>query len=152
MSDVGVFDSLFSLTPVDGPAMTETGVMLMGLEAERLLAGLGMAALADDPAQILLTVDRVRHGVGATVSFEALVEAGARRWREARPVLAAVGGPAPAPAALRTAWNETLRMFAHCDLGGPGPATTAHLAACWLRREEIDRLAERPVHGEVTTR
>ena len=152
VSDPEAFDTRFALTPVDGPAMTETGVMLMGLEAERLLAGLGMASLADDPAQVLLAVDRVRHGVRWSVSFEALVMAGAQRWREARPALAAAGGPASAPAALRKAWDETLRMFAYCDLGGPGPATTAHLAACWLRREEIDRFTRQPVHGEVTAR
>ncbi|WP_308355552.1 DUF6187 family protein [Streptomyces sp. ODS05-4] len=145
-------DPRFALTPVDEPAMTETGVMLMGLEAERLLAGLGLATLADDPAQVLLAVDRVRHGVRATMTFEALVGAGARRWREARPVLAATGGAAAAPVALRRAWDETLRLFAHCDLGAPGPATTAHLAACWLRRDEIDRFTQRTVHGEATAR
>ncbi|PRH80822.1 hypothetical protein C6N75_02080 [Streptomyces solincola] len=132
--------------------MTETGVMLMGLEAERLLAGLGLATLADDPAQVLLTVDRIRHGVRATMTFEALVGAGARRWREARPVLAATGGAAATPVALRRAWDETLRLFAHCDLGAPGPATTAHLAACWLRRNEIDQFTQRTVHGEATAR
>ncbi|MFF8866364.1 DUF6187 family protein [Streptomyces sp. NPDC015139] len=152
MSDLDAFDTRFSLTPVDEPGTTETGVLLMGLEAERLLAGLGLAALTDDPAQVLLAVDRIRHGVRATVTFEALVEAGAQRWREARPALTAAVGPASPPAALRKAWKDTLRMFAYCDLGDPGPATSAHLAACWLRRNEIDRLAQRPAPGEMTAR
>ncbi|MER6260728.1 DUF6187 family protein [Streptomyces sp900105245] len=151
MSDLDAsFDTRFSLTPVDESGTTETGVLLMGLEAERLLAGLGLAALADDPAQVLIAVDRIRHGVRATMTFEALVEAGAQRWRETRPALAAAVGPASPPAALRKALKDTLRMFAHCDLGDPGPATSAHLAACWLRRNEIDRLAQCPAHGEMT--
>ncbi|MEO3977670.1 DUF6187 family protein [Streptomyces sp. CAU 1734] len=137
-------DPRFALIPSDGSALAETGVILMGLDAERLLAGLGMATLADDPAQVALAVDRVRHGVTAPVTFDALVAAGAHRWHSARTALAEVDRTPPAPASLRRSWDRTLRLIAHCDLGGPGPATTAHLAACWLRREEIDSRAARP--------
>ncbi|MFI8434713.1 DUF6187 family protein [Streptomyces sp. NPDC079020] len=138
------YDPRFSLSSVDDPALTETGVMLMGLDAERLLAGLGMAALTDDPAQVALAVDRVRHGAAAFPGFDGLLETGVRRWRSARVALAAAGSGPPAPASLRRAWDEALRILAYCDLGDAGSATTAHLAACWLRQEEIDRCARRP--------
>ncbi|MFI5617938.1 DUF6187 family protein [Streptomyces sp. NPDC051567] len=143
------FDTRFSLTSVDGPPLTETGVMLMGLDAERLLAGLGLAALTDDPAltgdpaQVALAVDRARHGVGPAVLAD-LVGSGAQRWCAVRPALAPADRTASAPAALRTAWDQVLRALAHRDIGAPGPATTAYLAACWLRHEEIDRWAGRP--------
>ncbi|MCB5165805.1 DUF6187 family protein [Streptomyces bambusae] len=137
------YDPRFALNPVDEPAFTETGVMLMGLDADRLLAGLGLAALADDPAQVVLAVDRARHGVTAALDFDALVVVGTRRWRDSRPALTAAGSRPPVTAPLRRAWGQTLRMLAHCDIGEAGPATTAHLAACWLRRDEIDRCADR---------
>ncbi|MFI1888504.1 DUF6187 family protein [Streptomyces jumonjinensis] len=149
MSDRDDYDPRFSLTPVDEPPFTETGVMLMGLDAERLLAGLGMASLADDPAQVALAVDRVRHGVTAALGFDALVETGARRWRGARAALAAAGPRPPVPASLRRAWDQALRTLSYCDLGEPGPAAIAHLAACWLRQEEIDRCAERPAPAGI---
>ncbi|MEV5685106.1 DUF6187 family protein [Streptomyces sp. NPDC052164] len=143
MSDHDDYDSRFSLTAVDEPALTETGVMLMGLDAERLLAGLGLATLADDPAQVALAVDRVRHDVPAFPGFDALVDAGARHWRSIRTVIASAGSRPPAPASLRRAWDEALRMLTYCDLGESGSATVAHLAACWLRQDEIDRFAQR---------
>ncbi|MEE1796406.1 DUF6187 family protein [Streptomyces sp. BE308] len=143
MSDHDDYDSRFSLTAVDEPALTETGVMLMGLDAERLLAGLGLATLADDPAQVALAVDRVRHDVPAFPGFDALVDAGARHWRSIRTVIATADSRPPAPASLRRAWDEALRMLTYCDLGESGSATVAHLAACWLRQDEIDRFAQR---------
>ncbi|UQX00012.1 DUF6187 family protein [Streptomyces sp. RerS4] len=142
------YDPRFSFTPIDEPAFTETGVMLMGLDADRLLAGLGMAALADDPAQVVLAVDRLRHGVTAALGFDALVDAGARRWRSAREAIDAAGPQPSPPVALRRAWDETLRLLTYCDLGDVGPATLAHLAACRLRRDEIDgRVGRPPVMG-----
>ncbi|NBE53775.1 DUF6187 family protein [Streptomyces boluensis] len=144
MSDPHAYDPRFALTAVDDPPLTETGVMLMGLDAERLLAGLGMAALADDPAQVALTVDRAKHGVELRLTFDALVEAGVVRWREARTALDALGGAGAPPASLRKTWERTLAMLDDCDLGAVGPATAAHLAACWLRHQEVDqRAAER---------
>ncbi|MGG8410034.1 DUF6187 family protein, partial [Streptomyces sp. 12297] len=61
-----------------------------------------------------------------------------------RTALALAGPHPPAPASLRRAWDQALTTLAYCDLGEPGPATTAHLAACWLRHDEIDRCAQRP--------
>ncbi|MFE7132859.1 DUF6187 family protein [Streptomyces sp. NPDC057638] len=137
------YDTRFALIPVDGPPLTETGVMLMGLDAERLLAGLGLAALGDDPARVALAVDRIRHGAPAAPSFDSLVESGARHWRSVRPALTAAAGSTPVPVPPRAAWQQTVRLLSAGHLGEPGPATIAHLAACWLRREEIDQRAER---------
>ncbi|AXB47427.1 DUF6187 family protein [Amycolatopsis albispora] len=132
-------DTRFTLPAVDGPASTETGVILMGLDARRLLAGLGLASLFDDPGQVTLAVDHARHDAPLQFSLDALVAAGATRWLAARDALAAAGGPPADFASLRLAWEQTLRLLAGCDLGDAGPATVAYLAACWLRREEIDR-------------
>ncbi|MFM9371430.1 DUF6187 family protein [Streptomyces sp. Da 82-17] len=141
MPDEHTYDPRFALTAVDDPPLTETGVMLMGLDAERLLAGLGLATFADDPGQVALTVDRARHGLPVQLGFDVLVEAGARRWREARPALEAAGRGAAAPASLRKTWQRTLLMLDRCALGDIGPAGAAHLAACWLRQEEVDQCA-----------
>ncbi|QNE79631.1 hypothetical protein F0344_34805 (plasmid) [Streptomyces finlayi] len=111
-----------------------------------------MASLAEDPAQIVLAVDRARHDVRTSLTFDALVEAGTQRWRSVRPALAAAGEAPLSPTALRSAWNRALRMVGHHGIGRPDSAAAAHLAACWLRREEIDTRAARPVReGETAT-
>ncbi|MEU8774903.1 DUF6187 family protein [Streptomyces sp. NPDC048606] len=147
--ELDAYDPRFSFTPIDEPAFTEIGVMLMGLDADRLLAGLGMAALADDPAQVALAVDRVRHGVTAVLGFDALVEAGLHRWRSARGAIEAAGAQGPAPVSLRRAWDQAMRLLAYCDLGDVGPATLAHLAACRLRQDEIDRYDRSPLTSGI---
>ncbi|MER7762769.1 DUF6187 family protein [Streptomyces sp. NPDC097619] len=145
MSDPTAYDSRFALTPVDGSALTETGIMLMGLDADRLLAGLGLAALTEDPAQVLLAVDRARHGVAAVPDFDGLLAHGLDTWRRARPALAAADPTRPGtPTPLRPAWERALRLALTAGPEAPGPATAAHLATCWLRREETDRFAARP--------
>lgn len=132
-------DTRFSLPSVDGSASAEVGVILMGLDARRLLAGLGLASLFDDPGQVTLAVDHARHDAPLQLSLDALVAAGTTRWLAARDALAAAGGPAPDAASLRLAWEQTLRLLGNCDLDPAGPSTVAYLAACWLRRQEIDR-------------
>ncbi|GAB2755223.1 DUF6187 family protein [Amycolatopsis magusensis] len=132
-------DTRFSLPSVDGSASAEVGVILMGLDARRLLAGLGLASLFDDPGQVTLAVDHARHDAPLQFSFDGLVATGTTRWLAARDTLSAAGGPAPDAASLRLAWEQTLRLLDNCDLDDAGPATVAYLAACWLRREEIDR-------------
>ncbi|GAA4294285.1 hypothetical protein GCM10023148_56530 [Actinokineospora soli] len=54
-------DTRFDMPGVDDPVDTEVGVILLGLDADRLLAGLGLASLAEDPGRVAVTVDRVRH-------------------------------------------------------------------------------------------
>jgi hypothetical protein len=142
MSDRNGFDTRFSLPAIDESPLTEAGVVLMGLDARRLLAGLGMAISADDPALVALAVDEAQHGVAGHSPFDALVEAGAQRWHGARDAVAAASREAAPSASLRQGWARTLRAVTACDVGGTGTATRAYLAACWLRREDVDRCAD----------
>lgn len=131
-------DSRFVLPSLDDPGSTEAGIILLGLDAERLLAGVGFAELADDPALVTQAVDHARHSVAA-FGFPALVAAGARRWTSVREAIAATpemthAGP------LRQEWEHTERRVAEA-VPGAGPASVGYLAACWLRRDDVDRLA-----------
>jgi hypothetical protein len=155
MPDEHAYDTRFSLPAVDASPTTETGVILMGLDAERLLAGLGLADEVydsgpgggdhlGDPALVALTVDHLRHGGGHPMTFDAAIAAGALRWVAARPALAATDpGPAPNAASPRQAWEHTLDTVSGGAAREAGPATRAYLAACWLRRDGIDRRADR---------
>ena len=133
-------DGPFTLPMVDGSALAEAGVVLMGLDAERLLAGLGLAASDEDAGQVALRVDESRHAVAGCAPFEVLVDAGARRWHAARAALAAANRGRPASASLRQAWDGALAGVARYE---QQPAVRAFLAACWLRREDVDRCAAR---------
>jgi hypothetical protein len=133
-------DTRFPLPFCDDPPSTEIGVIVMGLPAEQLLAGLGMAALADDPAAVTLLIDRVRHGGMAHISADRLIAAGLDRWRAVQPALAA--GPPGRSAPLRQRWAQAYRALARCEIGATGPATSIYLAACWLRATEIDKYAQ----------
>jgi len=141
-------DTLFSLPAVDDPPMTETGVILMGLDAERLLTGLGLATVTDDPALIALSVDQLRHGGVQRLPAGAMLAEGTSRWLSAREVLQAVGGGGTTSGSPRQAWANALRLVCAADIGDAGPATRAYLAACWLRRGEVDaRAARGPAEG-----
>ncbi len=154
-------DTRFSLPSVHDPASTEVGVILLGLDADRLLAGLGMAAaseLAGDPAVVALLVDEARHGLrprewksGPEPAFPLTSAAlsGARRWRSLRAGLAAAG-PATVSAAPRQAWAQTYRALAAAAPAGE-PATHSYLTACWLRRVEVDRRATALVETAAAT-
>ena len=139
MSSEEPFDTRFSLPAIDDPASTEVGVMLMGLDTERLLAGLGVAALADDPAMVTLLVDQVRHGATIGMSMRTVVAAGARRWRSVRPALEAAGRTGAMSGAVRRMWQLALAAVNDAEVGDLGPASRAYLAACWLRGSEVDR-------------
>jgi len=133
----------FSLPAVDDPATTEVGVILMGLDAERLLAGLGTAALGDDPALVASIVDHARHGVPTDLSLPTVVAAGAERWRSIRAALAGRHrDDAPFAAAVRRAWTQALDLAGAVGGEEYGPASRAYLAACWLRRSEVDGYLE----------
>lgn len=129
-------DTLFALPGVDDPASTEVGVILLGLDARRLVAGLGLAGLADDPALVTLAVDQLRHGAMRDLGEDSLVESGLERWRRLRPVLGAAG-PVVTSGALRVTWARTERLVTGA-VDGLGPASVAYLTACWLRREDVD--------------
>jgi hypothetical protein len=124
---------------VDDPASTEIGVILLGLEADRLLAGLGLASLADDPTRVTMVVDQVRHGAVRELGMDALVALGAERWRRARVALAGVN---LSSAALRQLWVRARQAVDEADAGELGPASRAYLTACLLRRVEVDRHLE----------
>jgi hypothetical protein len=125
---------------VDAPASTEVGVIMMGLEADRLLAGLGFAALADDPTTVTLIVDQARHGALRDLTSDALVALGCDRWLALCPALDAVARPASA--ALRQLWAQALQAVEVAETGPLSPASRAYLAACWLRRYEVDKYVE----------
>jgi len=129
----------FLLPDVDAPASTETGVILLGLEADRLLAGLGLATLADDPTLVTTVVDQARHGAVRGLTMPALIDLGAQRWRRTRP---AFDGFTPPSVALRQLWAHAEQAVDKAGIGQLGPAGRAYLAACWLRRVELDRYLE----------
>lgn len=135
-------DTRFTLPAVDDPASTEVGIILLGLDAERLLAGAGLAWLGDDPALITLAVDQLRHDAPVAESLDGLVESGIRRWHQVRATLAAAA-PVSQTGSLRVMWERTQAMLA-AELPGLSPASTAYLTACWLRRDDVDRRAEQP--------
>jgi len=126
-------DTRFALPAVDSSPLAETGVVLLGLDAPRLLAGLAVAESADDPALVALAVDEARHGVTGRAAFGGLVAAGAVRWRTARGTLAAAGAPVPASASLRQAFARALDVLANVlanvlpDAGLPDGAGRAYL-------------------------
>lgn len=125
----------FVLPGVDDPAATEIGVILLGLDPGRLLAGLGLTVLGqaggDDAGLVALAVDRARHGAGP-VGYAVLLVAGAQRWRSVRDTLPA---DPVADASPRAGWDRTLRELAPY---GTSPAELAFLAACRMRRRAVD--------------
>jgi hypothetical protein len=137
-------DNVFTFPAVDDAPSTEVGVILMGLDAERLLAGLGTAALGDDPALVATVVDHARHGVPTDLSLATVVATGAGRWRSTRAALAAAHRDSAAPfaAAVRKAWTQALDLAGTAGGEELGPASRAYLAACWLRRSEVDAYVE----------
>ncbi|HEX6521707.1 MAG TPA: DUF6187 family protein [Streptosporangiaceae bacterium] len=135
-------DPRFSLPACDDPPTTEIGVVIMGLPAKQLLAGLGMAVLADDPAAVTLLIDQVRHGGAAQVTLGHLVATGLERWRAVRPVLAAAGAVNQRTASLRRGWAWTYGALGRCELGAMSTAAAVYLTACWLRAVEIDEYAD----------
>jgi Family of unknown function (DUF6187) len=136
------YDTRFSLPAVHDPPSVEVGVILLGLGAERLLAGLGVAALGDDPARVTLLVDQLRHGLPTLTRLDSVIEDGARRWGSARTALTAADRGGRVSAAVRQAWSAGADLVATAELGDAGPATRAYLTACWLRRTEVDRYLE----------
>jgi hypothetical protein len=133
-------DSAFVLPSVDQPASVETGVILAGLGTDRLLAGLGVAGLGDDPTLVTLLVDQLRHG-GGELTMDVALRLGARRWHTVRPALATAGHGTRISGSVRQAWAAATRIVDTADLGTLGPAGRAYLAACWLRHDGIDELA-----------
>jgi hypothetical protein len=137
------YDTVFSLPNVDEDPDTELGVLLMGMGPERLLAGLGVAATGtEDPATATLLVDQLRHDARPDRAFADAVAAGGGRWQAARPRLtAAAPQDGTRSAALRRLWATAVDTVAAADVA-PGHAERVYLAACWVRKDEIDRVAQ----------
>lgn len=155
MAEDGDLDTRFGMPAVDQPALTEVGVILSGLDTDRLLAGLGVATAGNDPTAAVLRVDQLRHGDEQGMA-DAVV-AGAQQWLAVRDVLAARDQGPSVSASIRQAWDRALRTVraAETDITEPvGLAGRAYLAACWLRCTEVDRLARQmpPRHSAVSTR
>ncbi|MEC3976943.1 DUF6187 family protein [Amycolatopsis sp. H20-H5] len=130
-------DTRFSLPAIDDDPATEQGVILLGQDAGRLLAGLGLASLADDPALVTLAVDRIRHGSLDHLKPPGLVELGVTRWLSVR---GSLPGPEVADGgALRKVWERAMRIVSR-SVDHTGPASLSYLAACWLRRDDVDKL------------
>jgi Family of unknown function (DUF6187) len=131
-------DTRFSLPACDDTPATEIGVIVMGLTAEQLLAGLGMAALADDPVAVTLLVDQVRHDGTVVLTLGHLITVGQDRWRAVQAALAAAGLRSHRTASLRHSWARAYEAVGGCEAGAMGPAAAVYLTACWLRATEID--------------
>jgi hypothetical protein len=122
---------------VDDPASTEVGVILMGLDAAALLAGLGLAALAEDVTAVTLLIDQIRHEGEVRLTREHLIAAGAHHWRAERDALKDGVGTGPEPLTpLRQAWARAYQSV--LDRHPGAPATAAYLTACLLRSAGID--------------
>lgn len=136
------YDTIFAFPSVDDDPDTELGVLLMGLGPERLLAGLGVAGPDDEPVTVTLLVDQLRHGVPDDRAMAAAVAEGAARWRRLRPALrAAEPGPGVRSAALRRLWCDAVDVVTG-SVRPSGRGELVYLAACWLRRDEIDQTTE----------
>lgn len=144
------YDTNFSLPAVDDDPDTEVGILLMGFGPERLLAGLGVACRdrGADPAGVTLLVDQARHGLSDLADA---VAAGARRWREARDGFRAADlWPDLRSASLRQVWASAAATLASGAESAPqlrtqSAAERVYLVACWLRSEEITKIAEEHV-------
>jgi len=124
------------LPAIDDPASTEVGVILLGLAADQLLAGLGLVALAEDATAVSLLVDQIRHGGAATLTLDRLVGLGLHRWQQERD--APWTGP---EATLRRAWAQAYQAV--LDRQPATPAVAAYLTACLLRHAELDGYLDR---------
>lgn len=144
------YDTEFALPSVDDDPGTEIGVLLMGFNAERLLAGLGVASTEPvaDAAAVTMYVDQLRHDARDDRTLADALVAGARRWQAVRPGLAAVlVGAGERSASLRQQWAAAAAALASAgelapELRTSGDADQVYLVACWLRRAEITRQAE----------
>jgi Family of unknown function (DUF6187) len=133
----------FVLPNVAATAHSEVGVILLGLDAVRLLTGLGMAVLADDPGRVAVTVDLLRHGPAA-LDAAAFTDSGARYWRGVRARLAGAVPDVPMSADPRGHFERVHLALGSGGLGELGCATRTYLAACWLRRADVDPAARPP--------
>lgn len=147
LTENGSRDTSFSLPACDDHPSTEIGVVVMGLPAVHLLAGLGGSVLADDAVQATLLVDYLRHGGAYAITFGQLVEAGASRWDAVRPALANVGLVRRHP--LRQAWSQAYTAVSRL-ISPADTAAAVYLTACWLRESEVSDYVANRLKEELT--
>lgn len=128
----------FDLPALDADPVAEAGVVLMGLDAHRLLAVLGTAALTAQPGSALLLVDEAWHQGAVRIPFDEAVAAGAAQWREHRAALAEADDGVPRSGAPREAWTSVHGTAVRALGEHMAPTMLACLAVAWFRREELD--------------
>ncbi|MFV2084759.1 DUF6187 family protein [Micromonospora sp. LOL_021] len=128
----------FDLPDTDADLVAEAGLVLMGLDAQRLLAVLGTAAITAHPGASLLAVDTAWHQGDVRLPFPTVVAAGVAQWRRYRRALAAADDGVPRSGAPREAWARTHATALDALGTATADTTSAALAVCWFRREEID--------------
>jgi hypothetical protein len=74
-----------------------------------------------------------------SMSFDEAHQIGADRWKLCREVIAGFDDGRRRPGSPREAWFQVSQTVAAAFGGSVGPATRSYLAACWFRREELDR-------------
>jgi hypothetical protein len=122
---------------VDASAEAEFGVVLMGMDVERVLLALGLAALYSEPADVLRAVDHLVHrDMMVTTAIQARAAA-AVVWTKAAPLLP-VTSSTTLSGSPREAWEFCLRVVRSSLESWP---STLHLylAVCWFRRAEVTR-------------
>jgi hypothetical protein len=128
----------FRLPHVDASAEAELGVVLMGMDVERLILALGFEALFSEPASVLLTVDHLIHHELATITAAQARAAAADAWKQASLRLPVIphtnlsGNP-------REAWEHSLQAVRSALGEGRSATQYIYLAACWFRRSEVTR-------------
>ncbi|MDZ5444410.1 DUF6187 family protein [Micromonospora sp. 4G57] len=130
----------FDLPYLDADPISEAGLILLGLDAERILAMLGFATLTADPGAAVLVVDSALHNGEFRISFSAAVAAGGAEWRRHRPAFAAADGNRFRSGSPREAWAAMYDVARAAVAENTSSTTVACLAACWFRREEIDQV------------
>ncbi|MFG1796483.1 DUF6187 family protein [Nocardia sp. NPDC049149] len=130
----------FDLPELDADPVSEAGVVLMGLDARRLLAVLGTATLTAQPCTAVLLVDKAWHQGVVHIPFDEAVAAGAAQWRKHRAALAAADDGVPRSGGPREAWVRMYGTAVRALGERMAPTELTCLAVGWYRREELDEV------------
>ncbi|MEU3051536.1 DUF6187 family protein, partial [Streptomyces sp. NPDC006984] len=133
--------TVFDLPNQDADPVEEAGLILMGLDARRILAVLGTAVLTQQPGTAVLLVDKAWHQGAVRIPFDQAVATGAAQWREQRTALADADEGVPRSGAPREAWARAHGVVTRALGERMAPTVGACLAVAWFRREEFDEVA-----------
>ncbi|WP_433546048.1 DUF6187 family protein [Streptomyces sp. CA-294286] len=132
--------TVFDLPDQDADPVEEAGLILMGLDARRILAVLGTAVLTQQPGPAVLLVDKAWHQGAVRIPFDEAVNTGATHWREQRAALAQADDGVPRSGAPREAWARAHGTVVRALGEHMAPTVRACLAVAWFRREEFDEV------------